>query len=100
MYNLRSSLGYVPQDGYLFLERFRDNICFSKSEKNNSETIELQKAKLYSEIKKFKQGFDTLIGERGVKLSGGKAKITYCSCFYKNPEIFIFDEMFIFCRCC
>ena len=94
LYNLRSSIGYVPQDGYLFSGTIRDNICFSNSEKNNSKTIESsKKAKLYSEIKKFKQGFDTLIGERGVKLSGGqKQRLSIARVFYKNPEIFIFDD--------
>ena len=94
LYNLRSSIGYVPQDGYLFSGTIRDNICFSSSEKNNSRTIESsKKAKLHSEIKKFKQGFDTLIGERGVKLSGGqKQRLSIARVFYKNPEIFIFDD--------
>ncbi|MAW30361.1 MAG: ABC transporter [Flavobacteriales bacterium] len=92
--NLRSSIGYVPQDGYLFSGSIKDNISFSNTNTNKNRVIESsKKAKLYTDIKKFNNGFETLIGERGVKLSGGqKQRLSIARVFYKQPDIFIFDD--------
>ena len=94
LYTLRSSIGYVPQDGYLFSGTIKDNISFSDTQKNENRIIESsKKAKLYTDIKKFNMEFDTFIGERGVKLSGGqKQRLSIARVFYKKPEIFIFDD--------
>ena len=94
LYNLRSSIGYVPQDGYLFSGSIKDNISFSNTNTNKNRVIESsKKAKLYTDIKKFNNGFETLIGERGVKLSGGqKQRLSIARVFYKQPDIFIFDD--------
>ena len=101
LYNLRSSIGYVPQDGYLFSGSIKDNISFSNTNTNKNRVIESsKKAKLYTDIKKFNNGFETLIGERGVKLSGGqKQRLSIARVFYKQPDIFIFDDLLIFCGC-
>src|SRR5258708_2341362 len=75
---LRAALGYVPQDSFLFSERYRDNIAFGSdaplSEARLHELIEL--ACMREEVAHFPQGIETLVGERGVTLSGGQRQRT------------------------
>ena len=92
--SLRSSIGYVPQDGYLFSGTIRDNIGFS-NDNINDEDIEIaaKKAEIFDEINSFPNKFDTLIGERGVQLSGGqRQRLAIARVFYKKPKIYIFDD--------
>ena len=92
--SLRSSIGYVPQDGYLFSGTIRDNIGFS-NDNINDEDIEraAKKAEIFDEINSFPNKFDTLIGERGVQLSGGqRQRLAIARVFYKKPKIYIFDD--------
>ena len=92
--SLRSSIGYVPQDGYLFSGTIRDNIGFS-NDKINDEEIEraAKKAEIFDEINSFPKKFDTLIGERGIQLSGGqRQRLAIARVFYKKPQIYIFDD--------
>ena len=92
--SLRSSIGYVPQDGYLFSGTIRDNIGFS-NDKIIDEEIELaaKKAEIFDEINSFPKKFDTLIGERGIQLSGGqRQRLAIARVFYKKPQIYIFDD--------
>ena len=92
--HLRSSIGYVPQDGYLFSGTIRENIGFSSNNINNNEIeIAAKKAEMIDEINSFPDKFETVIGERGVQLSGGqRQRLAIARVFYKNPEIYIFDD--------
>ena len=92
--HLRSSIGYVPQDGYLFSGTIRENIGFSSNMINNNEIeIAAKKAEMIDEINSFPDKFETVIGERGVQLSGGqRQRLAIARVFYKNPKIYIFDD--------
>ena len=92
--HLRSSIGYVPQDGYLFSGTIRENIGFSSNKIDNNEIeIAAKKAEMIDEINSFPDKFETVIGERGVQLSGGqRQRLAIARVFYKNPEIYIFDD--------
>ena len=92
--HLRSSIGYVPQDGYLFSGTIRENIGFSSNMIDNNEIeIAAKKAEMIDEINSFPDKFETVIGERGVQLSGGqRQRLAIARVFYKNPEIYIFDD--------
>lgn len=94
LYNLRSSIGYVPQDGYLFSGTISENISFSSNKKTDQKIINAsKKAEIFDEITNFSQGYDTIIGERGVKLSGGqRQRLAIARTFYKNPDLYIFDD--------
>ena len=92
--SLRSSIGYVPQDGYLFSGTIRENIGFSNDNINNEDIeIAAKKAEIFDEINSFSNKFDTLIGERGVQLSGGqRQRLAIARVFYKKPKLYIFDD--------
>ena len=94
LFSLRSTIGYIPQDGYLFSGSIKDNISFGTKETNNYEVLEAaRKAEIIDEIENFSNKMDTVIGERGVKLSGGqKQRLGIARAFYKNPSLFIFDD--------
>ena len=92
--SLRSSIGYVPQDGYLFSGTIKENICFSSDNQNEYEVIEAaKKAEIFDEINSFPKKFETVVGERGVQLSGGqRQRLAIARVFYKKPKIYIFDD--------
>ena len=92
--HVRSSIGYVPQDGYLFSGTIRENIGFSSNKIDNQEVeIAAKKAEMIDEINSFPDKFETLIGERGIQLSGGqRQRLAIARVFYKKPEIYIFDD--------
>ena len=92
--HLRSSIGYVPQDGYLFSGTIRENIGFSTNKIDNQEVkIAAKKAEMIDEINSFPNKFETVIGERGIQLSGGqRQRLAIARVFYKKPEIYIFDD--------
>ena len=92
--SLRSSIGYVPQDGYLFSGTIRDNISFSSDKIDENEIIlAAKKAEILDEINSFPKGFDTVIGERGIQLSGGqRQRLAIARVFYKKPQLYIFDD--------
>ena len=92
--NLRSSIGYIPQDGYLFSGTIKENIAFSKDVIDENKIIlSAKKADILDEINKFQDGFNTIVGERGVQLSGGqRQRLAIARAFYKNPDIYIFDD--------
>ena len=92
--SLRENIGIVQQDVYLFSGTVRDNIGYGKSTASDREIIEAAKlAGAYEFIKDLPHGFDTYVGERGVKLSGGqKQRISIARVFLKNPPILILDE--------
>lgn len=92
--SLRTAIGYIPQDGYLFSGTIRENIAFSSDTIDNQKIIEAaKKADILDEINNFKEGLDTVIGERGVQLSGGqRQRLAIARTFYKNPSLYIFDD--------
>ncbi len=91
---LRSSIGYVPQDIFLFSASIKDNIKFFKDEYSAVEVEEAAKiSSIYESITDFPKGFDTMLGERGVNLSGGqKQRISIARAIIKNPPILILDD--------
>jgi len=91
---LRTSIGYIPQDGYLFSGTIRENIGFADDLDNIEEVkIAARKAEMLDEINSFPDKFNTIIGERGVQLSGGqRQRLAIARVFYKKPKIYIFDD--------
>lgn len=94
MHSLRGQISYVPQDVFLFSETVRNNIRFGMNEATDEAVIAAaRQASIHNEIEKFQQGYDTLIGERGVTLSGGqKQRISIARAMIKDPRIVIFDD--------
>jgi len=92
--NLRSQIGYVPQDVFLFSDSVTGNILFGNEEKTESLARKAAgSASVDQEILQFSSGFDTLIGERGVTLSGGqKQRISIARALSKDHGIVIFDD--------
>ena len=91
---LRDSIGYVPQDNFLFTDNIYNNIDFGHRDKSKEEIIEAaKKACVHDNIIEFKEGYDTLVGERGVTLSGGqKQRISIARAMIKDPKILILDD--------
>ena len=92
--SLRSNIGVVAQDVYLFSGTIRDNLIYGKADATDEELIEAtKKAGAHDFISALPNGYDTYIGERGVKLSGGqKQRISIARVFLKNPPILLLDE--------
>jgi ATP-binding cassette subfamily B protein len=91
---LRKSIGYVPQDTFLFSDTIRENIAFGKrgaTEKEIEKAARL--AQIYDEVIGFPEGMDTVIGERGITLSGGqRQRIAIARALLMDPPIFILDD--------
>ncbi len=92
--SLRNHIGMVQQDTYLFAGTIFENIAYGKPGASREEVIEAAKsANAHEFIMSFPDGYDTDIGQRGIKLSGGqKQRLSIARVFLKNPEILIFDE--------
>ena len=91
---LRNNIGIVQQDVYLFAGTIMDNIRFGKKDASDEEILNAaKKANAHNFIMELENGYNTDIGQRGVKLSGGqKQRISIARVFLKNPAILIFDE--------
>jgi ATP-binding cassette subfamily B protein len=92
--DLRESIGYVPQDSFLFSDTIAKNVAFGKASAKESEIIGITKsAAVYDDIMNLPEQFETVIGERGVTLSGGqKQRISIARALVKNPDIIILDD--------
>ncbi len=93
---LRTSISYVPQDVFLFSDTIANNILIGDENADINRVYEAaKKAGIYDEIIQFPNGFETLIGERGITLSGGqKQRISVARAIIKNPDLIIFDDCF------
>lgn len=92
--SLRSSIGYVPQDAFLFSDSIRNNIKFGKADASEEEVIEAAtNAAVHQNILGFNKGYDTVLGERGITLSGGqKQRVSIARAIIKDPKILLFDD--------
>ena len=91
---LRRSLGYVPQDTFLFSDTLRENIAFGRLDATEEEIAEAARlAQIYDEIVEFPDGMKTVIGEKGVTLSGGqRQRIAIARAILMKPAVFILDN--------
>ena len=94
LHKLRSEIGSVPQDSFLFSETIRANIQFGLNEASEDQIIEAAKmADVHDNILTFPKGYDTLLGERGISLSGGqKQRVAIARALIKNAKLYIFDD--------
>ncbi|NRD23864.1 ABC transporter ATP-binding protein [Winogradskyella litoriviva] len=92
--SLRESIGYVPQDAFLFSDSIRNNIMFGKEDATENEVIDAAKnARVHKNIIGFSKGYDTILGERGITLSGGqKQRVSIARAIIKKPDILLFDD--------
>ncbi|MEE8807726.1 MAG: ABC transporter ATP-binding protein [Lactimicrobium sp.] len=93
-HSLRSSIGVVQQDVFIFADTIKENIRYGRPGASDAEIEEAARmAEIYDDIMEMPDGFDTYVGERGVRLSGGqKQRISIARIFLKNPKILILDE--------
>ena len=92
--SLRRNVGVVQQDVYIFNSTIRDNIAYGRPGTRDEEIIEAaRRANIHDFIMSLDDGYDTLVGERGIRFSGGqKQRLSIARVFLKNPPILILDE--------
>lgn len=94
LYDLRNSIGIVPQDAFLFSDTIKNNIKFGKENATDYEVIEAaKKAVVHNNIVGFTHQYETVLGERGITLSGGqKQRVSIARAIIKNPGILLLDD--------
>ena len=94
--NIRNIISYVPQNSFLFSESIKNNIGFGNINANLDKIIDAaKKSEIHNEILKFKDDYKTILGERGVTLSGGQVqRISIARAFLKDASIYLFDYCF------
>ena len=92
--DLRNHIGYVPQDAFLFSDSIKNNIKFGNENATEDDVIEAAKnAQVHDNIVKFNDGYETVLGERGITLSGGqKQRVSIARAIIKSPDILLFDD--------
>lgn len=92
--DLRNSIGYVPQEAFLFSDTIARNIAFGADSDDQEAVIKAAKnAEVHENIMGFPSGYDTRVGERGITLSGGqKQRVSIARAIIKNPQLLIFDD--------
>jgi len=92
--DLRDSIGYVPQDAFLFSDTIKTNIKFGKQDATDDDVIDAAKnAQVHKNIIKFNKSYETVLGERGITLSGGqKQRVSMARAIIKSPKILLLDD--------
>jgi ATP-binding cassette subfamily B protein len=94
LYDLRNSVGFVPQDAFLFSDSIENNIKFGKEEATHDEVVAVaKKAVVHHNIETFTHQYETILGERGITLSGGqKQRVSIARAMIKDAPILLLDD--------
>ena len=92
--SLRRQIGFVQQDVFLFAGTIKENIAYGRPDATDQEIEQAaRRAEIYDDILRMPNGFDSVVGERGIKLSGGqKQRVSIARVFLKNPPVLVLDE--------